>query len=448
MVASHMGSDLLEPSAVCAAQAPALTPTMDDATAAAVRALGRTEDVMFSPGGALVAIVGHLANEILLLKVAITPQAGAAVRIDLSAPVRLASASMSYPHGVCWLTDDVIVVANRQGTACAFRLPPSMPQGLVDLEPAFIFGADDTSHVHTPGSVSTRQLAPNCWEVILCNNYAHQVSQHLIELHPSVRHVADSLLVQRGLEIPDGVAQSADGHWIAVSNHNEHAVRIYRNRPHLGPDSDPDALLVGVNFPHGLRFTPCGRHLVVADAGLPFVHVFDAADGNWSGTYSAPRSFKVVDDAAYWRGRHNPQEGGPKGIDFVPGHPILIVTNHEQPLAFFDLSAFLTPAVPLASPTGDDSNVISLSRHLRAQADQLQETRDAAAGLKTEWLATQKALNEQTDRLVVLSTRLDQCQRELDDMRSCRSWRITAPYRKVGVWARQWMARATRRPAI
>lgn len=89
MVASHMGSDLLEPSAVCAAQAPALTPTMDDATAAAVRALGRTEDVMFSPGGALVAIVGHLANEILLLKVAITPQASAAVRIDLLSAWRL-----------------------------------------------------------------------------------------------------------------------------------------------------------------------------------------------------------------------------------------------------------------------------------------------------------------------------------------------------------------------
>lgn len=453
---------LLEPSAVRAVNVPKQVPVMDDATVAALRQLGRTEDLMFSPSGHMLAVVGHLANEILLLKVEVKPQACGTVSIHLNAPCSLKSSHLAYPHGISWLTDRICVVANRQGKACVFRLPTDMSDESIHLEPELVLGADLASPVQTPGSVSARRLAPDCWEVILCNNYSHELSQHLIELSPSIRSVAESTLIRRDLSIPDGVAQSPDGRWMAVSNHNEHAVRLYRDRPDLAKNDHPDVRLRGVNFPHGLRFTSCGRYLLVADAGLPFVHIYGCDDGDWYRAATLPQSIRVVDDQLYWRGRHNPQEGGPKGIDFVPGHNVLAVTNHEQPLAFFDLNSVLksgSTASPLLG--GHDSRVVSLRRHVNAQANQLLAARQEASMLTadlngalarvSELRQVQQTLEErdQAQRVVTedLADKLDRCQRELNAVRASRSWRATAPCRMVGSWVRHCFAAVSRRPA-
>ena len=51
----------------------------------------------------------------------------------------------------------------------------------------------------------------------------------------------------------------------------------------------------------------------------------------------------VLDRATYFRGRSNPEEGGPKGIDIDPaGMNVLACTTEFQTLAFFDLEAMLT----------------------------------------------------------------------------------------------------------
>ena len=89
-----------------------------------------------------------------------------------------------------------------------------------------------------------------------------------------MRCLSESVLLSKDLDIPDGIAQSADGQWIAVSNHNEHTVRVYRNSISLSSSSEPNAILGRINYPHGLRFSACGQYILIADAGLPFVHIF------------------------------------------------------------------------------------------------------------------------------------------------------------------------------
>ena len=44
-----------------------------------------------------------------------------------------------------------------------------------------------------------------------------------------------------------------------------------------------------------------------------------------------------MDDATFLRGRYNPEEGGPKGIDVDRDMSVLATTCEHQPLAFFDL---------------------------------------------------------------------------------------------------------------
>jgi hypothetical protein len=45
-----------------------------------------------------------------------------------------------------------------------------------------------------------------------------------------------------------------------------------------------------------------------------------------------------MDDETFERARHNPQEGGPRGIDLDPRTKLLIVTSESTPLAFFDVA--------------------------------------------------------------------------------------------------------------
>jgi hypothetical protein len=53
-----------------------------------------------------------------------------------------------------------------------------------------------------------------------------------------------------------------------------------------------------------------------------------------------------MDGETFARGHHNPQEGGPKGIDLHPRVNVLAVTAESMPLAFFDLDAALEQAGP------------------------------------------------------------------------------------------------------
>lgn len=446
--------------------------SMDADLACEIASIGRTEDVVFSPDGGRLAIIGHLANRLLLLSID-RRSTGDEPPLHLHSPLLLESSALAYPHGAFWIDEQTLVVANRGGAACIFRVPPPGTAGLHRVEPLHGIGTLARDVVHSPGSVSARALADGWVEVLLCNNYAHQVSQHLLRVGERIESIVDSVLLQKGLEIPDGVAQSFDGQWIAISNHNEHAVRIYRNGRTLGPDSEPQATLTGVSYPHGLRFTRCGRYLLVADAGLPFVYLYHSADGQWQGRLAPRASLSVIDAEEYVRGHHGPEEGGPKGIDLDAGGMLMVVSNHEQPLAFFDMRTLLPKATEALdkAPLLDD-----LARHFLGQGRANQQAWNAAAALGNELesacrqvqLADERASRYEAElelmrsqaRQAALHT--EQLQTELDYRRSqewhashradylaselaaCHassSWRLTAPWRAFGHSLRRLLGR-------
>jgi DNA-binding beta-propeller fold protein YncE len=96
-----------------------------------------------------------------------------------------------------------------------------------------------------------------------------------------------------------------------------------------------------VNFPHGVRFTSDGNFVFVADAGSPYVNVYAKDGPTWKGRRNPISSFRVMDEDVYLRGRTNPQEGGPKGVDIDRDMNVMVTTSAEQRLAFFDLPAML-----------------------------------------------------------------------------------------------------------
>lgn len=311
---------------------------------AALSALGRTEDAAFSPDQRRLALAALSENMVAVLDIDID-RPGPRRHLSVSGILHIRSPGFADPHGLCFLDDATVVVANRRGMVQILRLPAATGGCRTQtMPPSRTLRGGLLSPLRWPGSVAARRLDDHRQELLICNNYAHRVSRHILEAGPGFRVTHNRVLLRRGLDIPDGIAFSGDGRWIAVSSHNTHRVLLYRNTPELGPASDPDGILQGALYPHGLRFSADNRLLLVADAGAPFVRVYARDDMEWSGTRGPLASLRVMDDATYLRGRHNPAEGGPKGIELSADMRLLVTTCEKQPLAFFDLHAELRRA--------------------------------------------------------------------------------------------------------
>jgi sugar lactone lactonase YvrE len=233
-------------------------------------------------------------------------------------------------------------------------------------------------------------------EVLVANNAGGTVTRYTLDVDPmSVR--SSSVLLRRGMDFPDGVAVSADGGWIAVSNHDAHTVMLYRRSSSLHEDSKPDCILRGVSYPHGIGFTADDRHLFVADTSGPYIHVFAQDAQTWRGVQYPAQSVRVIEEDVFRQHPRSDQgDGGTKGIDLDCDGHVLAVTSVYQPLAFFDVGAILDRSV---APCDHD-------RQLNYELDVVQEGARRAKARK-------------------------------DALARSRSLRLTKPLRSIhGAWSR------------
>lgn len=302
----------------------------------------RTEDVKFSPTGGLLAAVATNGSMFLFA-------------VDTrSRPIRiigcteLRSSSLSSPHGIDFLSEDVVVVANRSGWVTFYRIPNvNAWEERMNIEPihemeSVWFGHKGATRLLGdrnircgPGSVRVHDR-----QLFICCNNLNTVTVHGYRLQQGVVETNDgTVVVQAGVEIPDGVALSRDGRWMAVSDHHHQRVIVYRR-------SDEAELCVlrdaDLSYPHGLCFDPAGQVLYVADAGQRYVHVFVSASGWDRSTDRSTFKLLAVDADAFDRtrkakaGPNSALEGGIKGIDIDPSGRILATTCRNQTLRFFE----------------------------------------------------------------------------------------------------------------
>ncbi len=375
----------------------------------AIGSLGRTEDVRFSPSNRRLAVASFDRNRIAVFDVALAPASGTP-RVALTGGVELSSPALQWPHGLDFIDDDTLIVTSRRRDVTLFTLPPG-DRGVRSHEALPIAGwpTDRTTLLNAPGSVAVTRLEGGACEVLVCNNNGHTVTRHRLDrdANHTLRHSA--ILLQKHLDIPDGVTVSPDRRWIAVSNHSAHNVLLYENSPTLGSDAEPDGILRRVAYPHGLRFSADGRHLFVADAGAPHLHIYARDPDEWFGVRHPVATVRVMDDVVFERGRANPQEGGPKGLDIDASSRVLVVTSECQPLAFLAVPALL--ALTGAGGSAGDHRRLGISHELHL----MQERR--------QWA------------------------QEADEARAFRnslSWRIAAPLRRLLSTFRRYRSRARR----
>jgi hypothetical protein len=312
-------------------------------TAAVQRALaelGRTEDIRFSPSNRLLAIAGFAREKVLLLSINIVEDQHG-LSLAATDHVVLRSRDISKVHGLDFINDEMLVVANRDAGLAVFKLPVDAFAGReLTLEALRRVRRTPLCRMKAPGSVVVRHETRGRISLLVCNNSANHITRHV--LVPRFRYaiLRNHIVLRHGLDIPDGIALSPDDRWLAISSHVDHDVKIFDASRPLHPDMQPVGVLAGIQYPHGLRFSSGGKQIIVADAGSRFVNVYES-DGDWTGVRKPKRELRVLDAATFQRGRHNPQEGGPKGLDIDRTGRVVAVTCEEQTVGFHSLSAMI-----------------------------------------------------------------------------------------------------------
>jgi hypothetical protein len=361
----------------------------------AVAAIGRTEDVSFSPNNRRLALAAFRRNQIAVFDIDVTP-APDGPRVALSGGMVLESSALGQPHGVDFIDDDTIAVANRDTGVAVFKLPPGDPDvSLHTVHPAAMWPAGNGTHFGVPGSIRVSRADRDLCELLVCDNTRNCVTRHQFDANGAIR--TSDVLVDDYLDVPDGVAVSRDRRWVAVSNHEAHNVLIYEQGPASNTPAQPDGVLRRVEFPHGMCFTADGEYLFVADAGGPCIHIYAQDAGEWRGVRPPLATARVMDESRYLKGRENPQEGGPKGLD-IDGHDqVLVVSSEHLPLGFFSVSALVQFA--LAEQVTPESRARDVRHELGLMAVSQQNAATARA--------------------------------QIDYMENSVSWRCTAPLRRL-----------------
>ena len=150
------------------------------------------------------------------------------------------------------------------------KVPPSGTGNRTFVVPA-LEAMRGSKWLHSPGSVSVSRIDRDRYALLVCNNYAHYVSRHVLEAGdaPRRREQRDPA-EQRTRRFPTGWPSIGTNRWIAVSNHGGHSVLLFENTPQLDLHSEPAGVLRNVACPHGVRFTPDDNFVLVADAGAPY----------------------------------------------------------------------------------------------------------------------------------------------------------------------------------
>jgi hypothetical protein len=115
----------------------------------AILSLGRTEDVRFSPSNHRLAVAAFLKNKITVFEISVTAS-DSSKSIALTGATNISSTYLNSPHGIDFIDDERIIVANRDGRVCIFELPPKAMESC-ELVPVAILQSDIIS---TPGSVA------------------------------------------------------------------------------------------------------------------------------------------------------------------------------------------------------------------------------------------------------------------------------------------------------
>ncbi len=307
-----------------------------------IDSLGRTEDIKFSPDEKYLGLTEFLTDKIFIFE--ISRKNGSDSEIELLSCVQIISQDLAAPHGFDFIGSQHFIVANRNGGVVIFKIPTGV-SGYQEIKQApvkFVFGKVFFGRIFTPGSVAVYQIKQDHYRILVCNNNVDTIVGFDITIKSDVDISVKNkgVIIKKGLNLPDGISVSDSKKWVAVSNHNENTVLVYPLSPLLNRFTSPAAVLTGIAYPHGLRFSHDDKHLFVADAGSQYIHVYERKDGNWQSGSGPTKSLKMVTKKNFLK-KPTGEEGGIKGLDITLDNKMLVTTAEYQVLKFYSIDELM-----------------------------------------------------------------------------------------------------------
>jgi 6-phosphogluconolactonase (cycloisomerase 2 family) len=234
------------------------------------------------------------------------------------------ASQLSYPHDLAFCTfgaDEFLAVAQRTGSICIYR------GGGTDREygpaPVFAIRGPEAKLNHSDGVAF---VPPRNEYVAACNFLNNRITFYRKNPGADVGFTLKPAfsLKDSSIDGPDGLAFTRCGRWLAVANHGNHTVSIYRRRSIISRRKskyapvpvtvikDPE-----LRHPHSVAFTPETNHLVVTSSGANYFSVYRPERRGFRMQWSqSPVSRNAVapDNVFRQLNAHNKMEGGPKGV--------------------------------------------------------------------------------------------------------------------------------------
>jgi len=374
---------------------------------ATLNAIGRTEDLAFSPDNSKLAIASYELNKVLIFDIEVNTLL-LEPKVFLSNLCEINSSSITLPHGIAWINNETIIVANRVSNAVIIKLP----NGKYYAQPKELDALQTLRHIkeelpHSTDCIDVSPLGKGLYEIFICSNSGHYVSHYIVDENDNFAIKAGALLLKRDIDIPDGITLSKDSNWLAISNHGTHKAFVYKNLQALDFETLPNAVLHGTNYPHGITFSDNQQFIFLADAGAPFVYLYHSNNGDWNGDYHPCAQIRIMDDETFKIGHTNKQEGGTKGISLTHDSSLIAITCSTRPLAFFfvkDLIESLQHPVVTTSSKSEQNAQDKIIKSLLRITKNMQVT---------------------LDELVTSH------HHQIDLLKNSHSWKITHPLRKI-----------------
>jgi sugar lactone lactonase YvrE len=314
--------------------------TAPEAVRAALDEIGRTEAVAVSPGGSRLALAAFAKKRVYVFSLAIK-RSGGEVYVQMPAYVCLSSKTFREPHGCTFLDEDHLLICDRGGDATVVRVPEPQAAGQeISVDPLLVINGKGylRAIVKTPGSAAAYGIGDSRYQAFVCSDQWNFITSHVITLDKSAGIVNEGIRIQNTLQIPDGISVSPDRQWIAVSNHVQGNIQLFRNSPDLNRQTPPAAILEGSVCPHGVSFDGDGN-VYVADAASPYIHRYQKPRSDWGEEEALVDSFRLLSNEDFYKGRYAGREGGIKGIHVDQGTNVLITTHKLGTLEFRDLQS-------------------------------------------------------------------------------------------------------------
>jgi len=281
----------------------------------------RFEGIAFSSSGNVVGVATSDTNTIFLFR----KNPDGAFEDTPFWSINGPRSGLNYPHDLSFAqtgNTELLAVAQRAGSISIYE--KNKTTGDYGIEPVFEISGPETRLNYSDGVAF---VPPHNDYLAACNLETDTISFYHKTCASPIAFTLKPVFELKHASIyrPDGLAFSSCGEWLAVANHGNHTVSVFKRRTSILSSeeftyrSKPVTIVEdpGLRYPHSVAFIPETHHLIVTNAGANYFTIYEARNHGFRMRWAqSPMLRQTIGLDSIFKdvNARNKMEGGPKGV--------------------------------------------------------------------------------------------------------------------------------------